>query len=266
MKKLIFFISLSLVNYSQASSVKLWLDTSSMKDDSIIEDGEQTDADGTKTKIKNIVNYWTANNKLSEHSDLISVGVDENRPVYVKEGINGLPAVKFSGNLQFTAMSLRLNKLKQDVTDILKDKDFTIFIVDKPEKNVTEAQSIILCDTPVGLFVRNSNGSNTPRILSFMRKDGGRYYSVNNAVLEIDKNDEYVDDNENSIFTSKDMSKYCPEDSTTCTTTEECYIGAGYNGHIGEIILIDRILSAEERKDIFNYLSAKWSIKGNSDN
>jgi hypothetical protein len=207
---------------AKASSVKLWLDSSFIL---------------TKSKVSkedNSINVWHVNNEFSNKLELKSEGLSINKPKYSSNAINSLPAVEFSGNPSLTSMFFRYEN--SSITKVFNG-EYTLFIVDKPKVETEEEHQVIIRCDMVRVFTVGPASSG--RIITFSKdKYGNRRYFENKKNKS---NDEYFSAPISSI-------------------KDECVIGSGYNGYIGEIVLIDRVLNDNENKEIYDYLADKWSI------
>lgn len=192
-------------------------------------------------------------------------------PKYKTNCINGLPCLRFDGNSDYFNI---------DGT-FLAGSDYTIFVVE--QRRSSASQNFFIAGT------NESGGSNCllhlgyrdnnyitfaqyfndydyyvdgyqniaiPRIhtflLSQLTSSSGRYYYLNGVLQN------YV------AVHGYSPNSYTPLDSYFGATIGYYSNGGNpkyYNGDLGEIIIFNRSLKAEERTSVENYLKKKWSIK-----
>ncbi len=179
------------------------------------------------------------------------------QPIYVLDGINGLPSVRFSSSSsQF--LNLPNGTVPYD------DSPYTIFFVSKLVGTTCFCGLLgsgsYLQDNRVNAFRYGTGGvlvnywwgfdletstnlvsGNVPYVITF-------YY--NKSLRRIFTNGSQIASSASSANRATDVN------NTIGLTFNNEY----FNGDIGEIIIFDRALTNEERVSIETYLSKKWSI------
>jgi prepilin-type N-terminal cleavage/methylation domain-containing protein len=237
--------------------------TSTFKDVEIMDNGES-------------IGRWNDINPQKSSPLSVSQSTIGNQPTYYKNGINGLPVIKF-----VTSSSHCLSRSSVLGEDLFKTDQASIFVVQKyVGANNTVNSSIswayggylaggkrfnlhapgnagniafdfgTCCTSGTGRTqYTSSNFANTPYVISAIRKvDTGEIRLNGGSAL-------------NSITTA----------TSTLDTSQSAtlWIGCGlndtidapFNGYIGEIIVYNRALKNQERVAVEQYLGKKWGIK-----
>jgi hypothetical protein len=228
------------------NNLVLWLETTMPQsfDDLEADDGE-------------LVNNWY--DLGPENNDAFSVSA----PIYVVDAISDLPSLRFDGSSNF------LNFSGSDFVDggAIVQSNYTIFVVEQRRDNKVNYflagsssvanENLLLGyedDTNITLSQEEDSGHNfiipgyispIPRIHTFMLNSAvGKTYSLNGLNRTIS----------NSGATNKN----------NLLSYEDARIGRFnaeyYNGDIAEIIIYNKALSDDERRDVEQYLSKKWGI------
>jgi len=205
------------------------------------------------------VNIWNDINPNEGSKNHLIQNTSGAMPIYKSAVINGLPALKFSGSQYFeTPYSLELNEDK-----------FTIFAVVSPISYSTYGSIITSRDSPqkgYNLYVADTAGyefwmgqgsywsgiyeNNAPLVLNRPSLLTAYYNSVSqilyqNGVEKLNKNlTTYVKNNDKPARVGAGATE----------TTPQYFL----NGYIGEIIIYNRALKAEERMSVEAYLNKKW--------
>lgn len=181
-----------------------------------------------------------------------------NRPTYVLEAINGLPAIRFS-----SSGSQYLNLPNGTVP--FSDSQYTIFFVSEP------IGSPCVCG-----LLGSGNYSTANRVNAFRYGPGGHLVNIWWGSDFVTSNQTVFGDTPHIITFYYDKSfrrvfvngseKASLASSANQSTAVNNTIGVTnnseyFNGDIGEIIIFDRALTAEERTSVESYLSKKWTIK-----
>ncbi len=186
-----------------------------------------------------------------------------NKPTYTESAINGIPAIRFNSSSS--------NYLLFDGTS-LANSPYTVFIVEQRRannsdnfiiagSNSTDNTNLIIgysTDTQLmmsyinnGYYANISGYSNpTPRIHSVVFNFSTRKYYVNGKELTLISSESYP-------------SPSSPTHAFDDAALGRIVISGGssyYEGDIGEIILLKKALTNEERKSVEHYLSKKWNI------
>jgi prepilin-type N-terminal cleavage/methylation domain-containing protein len=173
------------------------------------------------------------------------------QPIYRKKIVNSLPMIEFSSSAYF-------NLVDQSIAD--QNKNYSFFIVAKLG-NCSSTCDIISSGVNVSnnlnavkytnSSIANSWGASqisasstqikNPHIYSFEYNNAvGRKIFIDSAQAESDsQTSRYSGSNNNLIGNSSNS----------------------INGYIGEIIIFERSLKSEERKEVEKYLSNKWQIE-----
>jgi len=248
---------------SPVTSIKdlsMWLETTTV--DSFSENESE---DGSGVSVwKDINNYSSAKVNGQQSSSF-------RYPQYKTNCINGLPCLRFDGSSDYFDID----------ASFLAGTDYTIFVVE--QRRSPASQNFFIAGTnesggsncllhlgyrennyvtfaqyfnDYDYYVDGYQNISIPRIHTFMlsqlTSSSGRYYYLN-GVLQA-----YV------AVHGYSPNAFTPLDSFIGATIGY-YSNSGnskyYNGDLGEIIIFNRSLKAEERISVENYLGKKWSIK-----
>ena len=197
-----------------------------------------------------------------------------NKPTYVDNAINNLPALKFANDIELRSENLALN-------DFLSSDQATIFIVQNnfsgdiytttiswiPTANNQDGGSelarlnisaqegdAVLIDygSGGGASVRTSSASLT----NFLNKDKIISFVKNSANVNLRINFDETSKTSTSATSVLSASLSAPFIVGRFRASNDYF----FNGYIGEIIIFDRALNESERKKIEDYLSEKWGI------
>lgn len=212
---------------------------------------------------------------------------ESRRPEYVREGINGLPAIRFTQEKadedDFYEDCLNVDRVIQD--------DFTMMVVFKadpqyyPEEKIP---AVIESDTPwtegVAIIDADCSGRYNDFGLSFGKRGekmivmagiGDRVtqdHTIKSRELDFNRAHFLTFTREK---TSGEVKLYANgllqaqadlRDDVTLNDARTIRIGAfnsegrPFHGLVGEVILFDQVLTEEQRQRIENYLSGKWGI------
>ncbi len=192
--------------------------------------------------------------------DNVSSATVDNDPIYTEEAINGLPALRFPyNNSKF---------LRYEGSALIKS-DYTIFVVEQRNSNRhsnyflagwgnTQYGNLVLgyrdIDTitqdhyldPYNITI-DAYSSPIPRIHSFtFDLQGGKKYYLNGTIgtiCTINCRNQLIN------YSFATIGRYHGDQSSFY-----------FNGDIGEVIIYNKLLTEEERKDVEVYLSKKWAI------
>ena len=203
----------------------------------------------------NDLNPATLNSSYKNHASQATSAL---QPLYIKDGINGLPALLFDGIDDFLLYN----------GNFLANSDYTIFVVEARTGSVannfflagselTESNNLILgyssnttiAHSHLGTANKIENtisayGSPTPRVHSFAfgRKFGKESYTNGGQKIS-------------------SASQTNPLASYTNSSIGKAYTANYFKGFVGEIIIYSRNLNDADRKLIETYLIEKWRIK-----
>jgi hypothetical protein len=255
-------IARTITGNAPVNSIKnllLWVDSTS---ETSFADAEIIDGSGIST-------WYDLNQQSTIKNDFIQTSKSR-RPIYVKDGINTLPALRFNNEVM-------------GIEDFMSSRNFpgvsssaTVFLVIKTPSSLTSTQTI--------LSKANSNDSGTNLQVdvsdaAFLYCDGISTQNCYSGTTDISTTQSYIiaitylanyDDGGIKFFKNggAPIAIKSTFDSPNSLVAENLTLGktnlAGnqyFNGFIGEIIIFDRALKDEERISIQNYLSKKWGIK-----
>lgn len=232
----------------------LWLETVSPKSfDTVLNDGD------TVTTWNDINPQLTAKKNVTQSTA-------GQKPLYVKNGINNLPAVVFDAtNDVLSATSISSYDLASPTQGITM-----CFVI---KTNVGSAVILSSYDSLSGNTINAQNGGymrwaygTTDHVFSELSPDtnyfvGGGKTSIVCAIQDSIGMSTYVNGslaNPTPIANSPSITNY----------TSTLFIGASdsagsfpFKGSIGELVIFKRSISDAERKDVELYLSKKWGIK-----
>jgi prepilin-type N-terminal cleavage/methylation domain-containing protein len=211
------------------------------------------------------ISKWFDINPTDKSGNLASVSNANNKPKYISNGINNLPALKFDGSSDYLISSFYA---------IGKSKQITYFVVTKR----------IYQNYGVSTFGAIATGaSDDSNLVAFFENDGGQLRpwpfegQAAFIVPHLGNNKPYI---ASSIFTGTTNSLYlngkifAPFSPRAFNVSIDFDInqiiigsrwsggsaGTFYNGYIGEIIIFSRNLNDNEHDAVSNYLRKKWAI------
>lgn len=233
------------------------------------------------------IEVWSNNSKFYSIGSAVQSS-DENPklPIYIKDAINHIPAVRFYCE---SASDCGQHLNIPDVAGLLEETDLTIFILENRNSNNTDVKRNILTsggNNGLEIYYNNSdqftvdNKSGEPKIsnvspvaptLHYL----SLFYSSNNEDFKVDDNiiirkgynyyknkrlpengampsvtTVIQDNDENSRFSTGSMGETIKIGNDT----------QSYSGNIAEILIFNRRLRQEELVDIFDYFEAKYNI------
>lgn len=245
--------------------VAIWLDATNEESTKDINENHELEDNTEVIQWKNI-------STLSEHFTLdATTGTG---PVYVREGINGLPSLLFDKDNSDQIMTGEFNKAI---------KDYTIFVVfRKTEDNPLYSELYHLYDSST------FDGFTLYSAYSVFLDDG-YLQCANSSSGMFDgslASDAIVANNENNLMTHIYNSKadkarlylnkvrqgaiYDTTASASGIVISKTFsigghpdpnlAGSGFDGYIGEIIVFSRGLKSQEREIVEDYLYDKWNL------
>ena len=232
-------------------NVTLWLETTSKAS---FEKGQAVDG--------NLISQWNdiAPKVTLKHN--VTQATPASQPIYVQNGINNLAALRFSGP------GYTMENSSADGFSLVNDRELTLFMV---AQDVATGSS-----TPLILSVAGGSDRISMHFFYSTGKAlywdspvvGGRVSASFASVTQITDSSApaiwcYVRDGANGhvyyngeqVITSSSLTAF-----TTISRSMILEIGLNYNGFLGEVILFDRVLGADEQDQIEEYLSKKWKI------
>lgn len=242
----------TLTQSSEINSIKnlvTWLEATSEKS---FDEAETTDA-------SIITNWYDINSQTTvKNNAQQSSGTANLHPTYKANCINGLPCVSFNGSTNYI----------DTLQNLGPTSELSLFVV---------VQLNTLAGGGEYSFLATSGGWSSGTDFTFKHRSNFIEYQLPNSV-SITKGTvaalanyyvEIIDDGTNgTVYKNGSASS---ASSTGVTKNLGIFnIGSYYNGssraryldgQIGEIILFNRALKAEERLAVENYLSKKWAIK-----
>jgi prepilin-type N-terminal cleavage/methylation domain-containing protein len=249
------------------NGLTLWLDAT---DSSNIDSGSIGSGTYGNVGDGSLVSNWRENNAQSNTNLILSAPADDNRPTYIKNGISGLPSLRFS--------SASTTALFVDGFDFPK-ADYSIFAVFKTSVDGTNRAIIS--------FVKNANNpglnfhlQNTGEMRALHRTpsgtSGGNTLVTSSGAVQLNRN--YITSFVRNFSTN--TSNFWLNNSNVQTGSEtlgnfesagnRLVVGSIYGtgvftnyfeGDISEIIVFDRALKNNEKQAVEQYLSQKYSVK-----
>ncbi len=221
------------------------------------------------------VSRWTDINPQSQVRHIATQSTNASKPIYSENMINGLPA------LMFTRTSDTVGTyLARPYDSSVNPAQFTAFVVVKTKSAVSPGaifSSRNLSGSFSGYALYAINGTPSYQLWLHNNLSLGDNSPLNSAIainsaeiLSMSYNGTNMNFYENGTSAGGPQAR-----PFTTSSTSEFRIGVGsggdggsassvawpYDGYIGEIILYDRALMSDERKDVEKYLSKKWAIK-----
>lgn len=211
------------------------------------------------------ISKWFDINPTDKSGNLASVSNADNKPKYISNGINNLPALKFDGASDYLISSFYA---------IGKSKQITYFVV---TKRIYQNYGV----STFGIIA--TGATDDSNLVAFFENDGGqlRPWTQDGQAAFIvphpGNNNSYI---ASSIFTGTTNSVYlngkifAPFSPRSFLVSKNFDInqiiigsrwsggsaGTFYNGYIGEIIIFSRNLTDKEHDEVSNYLRKKWAI------
>jgi prepilin-type N-terminal cleavage/methylation domain-containing protein len=235
----------------------LWIESTSEKS---FDDEEQEDA-------SNINNWYDINPQSS--SKFTFTTIDERQPIYRKNAINNLPAIKFDGEDAFMEMA--------DFPNILNDVT-VIFVVNSLSAAYNGPVLAKRTDPGINIqisFIPGTGADTGWQFCSGNISDGYCLYTLPSTSLEINKvyitSIVYIAESISStalrFFENGEQVSNRSTISDLVPTAVDGKLTLGdandysFNGYIGEVIIFDRALKDEERISIEEYLGKKWGVR-----
>lgn len=246
---------------SAVSSIKnivLWLEPTM--------DGSVTSpTNGTNVESTDIVSSWNDYNPQLSVKTHATQSTSASRPSYVSNGINSLPSIRFDGandNLSITNVCTQ---------------NFTAFAVVKTAVaggtgEGYQGQPILWGDR----VTNNLDGVPLSIGMGVAKTFNGNFDSTLKGVTPVSNNNTHILVSTRNMATGArtifvdgiaDASDFDGSPNTTLNDATTLLIGGNtinslyFTGYIGEIIIFDRVLKAEERKAIEAYLGRKWNVQ-----
>jgi prepilin-type N-terminal cleavage/methylation domain-containing protein len=231
-----------LINNSPVNSIKdlvLWLETTQAE--SLVEAEAQDGA---------IVNRWFDMNKFTTtKATAISYNT---QPIYRASGINNLPSIYFSGGGWFeVGVSAISNSTK------------TIFVVLMTQNS--NQRNYVFDNTTCSqfCFLIESNTSTAGHMHAGASNLQGSFQLKKPYIVTL------IYNGANSFFRNNGVQNTAgnaganpfPRNIRLGNSCQPFAYSEGFIGHIGEVIIFDRVLKVDEYQDIEKYLSTKWAIK-----
>jgi prepilin-type N-terminal cleavage/methylation domain-containing protein len=231
-----------LVNNSPVNSIKdlvLWLETTQAE--SLVEAEAQ---DGLT------INQWFDINKFTISK---SIAISYNtKPTYRASGINNLPAIYFGGGGWFdVGFSATRNNTK------------TIFLVFMTQNNNQRNYLFDNATSPQFCFIVESNSSSVGHMHAGVSNLQGNFQIKKPYIVTL------IYNGANSFFRNNGVQNTAGNVGNNPFLNsirignyyQPIDVNEGFIGHIGEFIIFDRVLKADEYLDVEKYLSKKWGIK-----
>ncbi|MDA7705054.1 prepilin-type N-terminal cleavage/methylation domain-containing protein [Rickettsiales bacterium] len=222
------------------------------------------------------LSLWSNNSPFYSIGSAVADGANP-IPVYSKDAINHIPAVKF------TAVDQRL--IINDVSNLLEQSDLSIFIVEDRDNSLTTTRRIISSTGTNGLNIYynasdnftadNESGTAASssaftganlHYLSLFDNNGGGNFEINGNIIIREGFYHYL--NKKLPQAAAMPAPSTTIDSTTPYQFDPNSIGVlrlghdsqSYMGNIAEIIIFNRRLRKSELHDIFRYFEAKYNL------
>ncbi|MBP7709446.1 MAG: prepilin-type N-terminal cleavage/methylation domain-containing protein [Rickettsiales bacterium] len=171
---------------------------------------------------------------------------------FISDGINGTPSISFASNARFTLSAFYQGTSSQN----------TIFLVLRPLSTLSATAQVVL--DSISTAYTTSIGLENAAI----NLNTGT--GVDSAATTLSSGTDYVisayfNNASSQAFVNSASTALAAENTGTNQLTG-LTIGtnkggtAGFTGLISEVIIFNRVLKSQERKDIMNYLSKKYKI------
>lgn len=216
-------------------------------------DEDESDDDGDEVST-----WYDINDQASYKNDATSSGTY--KPQYIKDGINGLPTLRFDGTDDYFEFD----------GDALANTGYTIFIVEQRRAAVSSSDCVLMGGTT------ESDNQNlymlyrTDTTLVFGQYSNDLNYTVPSYTSPIPRIHTFYLSTTNGKKYWEDGGDSADEEESSQTDTLESYDGAAIGkysttkyacGDISEVIIYLRSLTTKERQAIESYLSEKYDIE-----
>jgi hypothetical protein len=230
---------------SLSENLEIWLDAT---DESMI------------VQSSNLVSLWKDKSNIGNDA---SQNTSTYQPTYSLDGMGGLPGLKFdSDKLQFSNNNL-LNKMCFAVIN-------PISFQSTDSGNILSSSSV---NVQLRVYPASTDNSSQGKIIYVA---GSPLYSQHPGALAVNNNENFINVNENSIigfvfdetFGSSTNGIYLDTQITRNSSGSSTYNQIGmrqgtyepYDGHIGEIIIINSVQDIDRQK-VEGYLAHKWGVE-----
>lgn len=241
---------------SGTMSLVLWLES--------VMDGAFTgDLAGIDLEDNNKIQVWNDQNTQSNFRVSVSQNSEDNKPIYLSNSINNLPAVKFDGIDDF----LRFKNICS--------QNFSIFVVLKTELAGNDGEAytgnpILWSDVSGNAqdMVPFSIGGGHVKIGTGMPDNtltGG--ITINDGAPHIISITRNLKTGSRKIYVDGVADNSDNASTAVLNANPEILLGGNiidgiyYDGFIGEVIIFESVLSGEDRKAIEAYLGKKWKVR-----
>lgn len=182
--------------------------------------------------------------------------LETQRPEYLGNQINNMAAIDFDGN----------KKLSSGSSEILNTKNYSIFLVAKPEEN----NNYILGTNSQTLNLGNFSLTTNNNKLRYNLYGQTSSYAIDSASDILNDYGIFLIENKNaqiSLYVNGLLEDSEILEQNSIATSHDLYLGgstssglANFNGKIAQVFVYDRTLKIDEISQIQSYLSKKWNI------
>lgn len=233
------------------SNQVLWLDAA---DASTVLDGDGDNAStgmgGANNGFGGTVATWL---DKSVQNNPVSSGAAADRPTYTAGGLNGLSTITFDG----------VNDYLSNTTGIMPSDDFTFFVVFNRTTGVGDATVFEIGggSDEYGLHV-NESGSNTLNynLNGTITNSASTYTPGTFEMVTMMQDLTTFNMWRNNVNTIINGTGVAPFDTTGFFVGDDFDGGDSLQGSVAEIIVYNRDLTPDERRDVENYLASKWGL------
>ncbi len=234
--------------------LEMWLETTS---ENSLATGTSTFVDKANPTNGDSIGRWNDINPniLSTARNNAIQATSANQPQYIRNGMNGLPALKFDGNNDFFSYN----------GDFLVGSDYTIFVVEArgssginifiSGKESLTSKMLILGYNPNNQIIQTHYGGDLYKNMPTYTSPISRIHSF-----------VFSKTNGRAIYTNSGTGTLNVNQTSPLISYSGPLIGSHrnsnyFNGSITEMIFYSRALTNPERKEVEAYLSKKWGIK-----
>ncbi len=234
-----------------------------------LETTDKTSVETTESKDGSTITTWHDLNTQNLTKNNATQSTTNQKPTYVYDGINGIPAMKFDGSNDNFSM-----------TNVC-GYNFSVFVVLKPisaqgsdSGQAYSSSGILNADVsgsaddiiPVAItangkiqiFTGQASGTTFNLTSTAGIIDGKSHIITTTRSMNTQKIAIYIDGTSSGTLSGTPTNAL---NQNSTLTIGGNIIGSFYfNGYIGEIIIFSRQLYDEERKAVEKYLSGKWAI------
>ncbi len=250
---------------SSTSGLVFWLDTT--RERSLENNGSSFNiADGDSVK------NWYSINPQSNDSIVATQSTQSKQPVYIANGINGLPSLDFDGAAANGGNNRELTIADSDA--ISPPSEITIFAVIRPTDTTTPSTQAVLSkdigggisNPPYAMSITSNPSFNAAQGSDSTSSSSSVGASIQNNTAYIMRG--YILNGQAYLVLNSNVRPAGTVKTLIFHSTGALRIGQQkngtnryFNGHLSEIIMFNRALKTSEADGITQYLASKYGVR-----